>query len=112
MQRFCFTLNLRPDPQLIEEYVELHKKGRPEINQSIKDAGVLDMQIYLLGNQLFMIMDTTDSFTLEHKAEMDHANPAVIEWESLMTRFQDVDSDSALNSRWRQMKQIYCLADL
>ncbi|WP_035353777.1 L-rhamnose mutarotase [Edaphobacter aggregans] len=99
MQRFCFTLDLRPDPELIAEYIELHRSGRPEIHKGIRDAGVLDMQIFIAGNQLFMIMDATDSFTLDHKAAMDRANPAVMEWERLMSRFQNVDEESDLTAR-------------
>lgn len=109
MQRFCFTLKLRPDSELIAEYVELHRDGRPEIHQSIRDAGVTDMQIFLNGNQLFMIMDTTDSFTLERKAAMDLANPAVVEWERLMSRFQDVDEHGDSTKRWQLLTKIYQL---
>lgn len=110
MQRFCFTLDLRPNQKLIDEYVEHHKFGRPEIHHSIRSAGVLDMQIFLLGNRLFMIIDTTDDFTLEAKAAMDKANPAVMEWEQLMARYQDVDPAGNPTSRWQPMQKIFQLA--
>jgi L-rhamnose mutarotase len=109
MQRFCFTLNLRPDLNLIAEYVDLHRYGRPEIHQSIRDTGVLDMQIFLTGNRLFMIMDTDDTFTLEHKAAMDLANPEVLAWEQLMTRFQDVDESGDPTTRWEPLEKIFQL---
>ena len=111
MKRFCFTLELRPDPALIAEYVELHREGRPEIHRSIRDAGVLDMQIFLLGTQLFMIMDTTDAFTLEHKAALDHANPSVVAWERLMSRFQNADPSGDFAGRWQAMRKIFQLTD-
>ena len=75
MKRFCLTLGLRNDPALIHEYIEYHREGWPEIHQSIRDAGVLDMQLYELDGRLFMIMDTTDDFSFERKARMDAANP-------------------------------------
>jgi L-rhamnose mutarotase len=109
MQRFCFTLDLRPDSSLIAEYVELHRQGRPEIHQSIRDSGVLDMQIFLIHNRLFMVMDTDDMFTLEHKAAMDLANPKVLEWEQLMARFQDVDASSDPTGRWMLLEKIFQL---
>ena len=109
MQRFCLTLDLRPDPQLIAEYIELHRLGRPEINQSIREAGVLSMQIYELDGRLFMIMDTTDDFSFERKARMDLANSAVQQWEQLMAKFQDVAADSDPHNRWRPMKRVYDL---
>ena len=109
MRRFCFTLDLRPDLELIAEYVDLHRHGRPEIHQSIREAGVLDMQIFLIENHLFMIMDTTDAFTLESKAAMDLANPQVMEWEQLMSRFQAIDQDSDPTKRWRPLQKIFQL---
>ena len=109
MQRFCFTLDLRPDPQLIREYVDHHRLGRPEIHQSILDAGVVDMQIFLLGSRLFMIMDALDTFSLEAKAAMDQANPRVLEWERLMAKYQDVDPDGNPTSKWQLMEKIFQL---
>ena len=110
MKRFCLTLNLRPDPELISEYIEHHRVGRPEIHESIRNAGVLDMQIYHFDGTLFMIMDTTDDFTFERKAEMDRVNPAVQAWESLMSRYQNVSTASDPSTRWRQMERIFKLA--
>lgn len=111
MQRYCLTLDLRTDPDLIAEYIELHRVGRPEIHQSIRDAGVLAMQIYHLNGRLFMIMDTSDEFTFERKAAMDLANPAVQEWEKLMSRFQNVRSESDPATRWQRMDKIFNLAE-
>ena len=109
MKRFCLTLSLRPDPELIAEYIEHHRIGRPEIHKSIRDAGVLDMEIFHLEESLFMIMDTTNDFTFERKAEMDRLNPAVQAWERLMSSYQNVSSGSDPSTRWRQMERIFKL---
>ncbi|ADV83432.1 L-rhamnose mutarotase [Terriglobus saanensis] len=109
MQRYCFVLDLRPDPVLIAEYIRLHQGVWPEIRESIREAGVLDMQIYRLGDRLFMIMDTLDDFTLERKAALDAANPKVIEWETLMGTFQQVDAAGDLTRRWQLMDKIFQL---
>ena len=110
MQRYCFTLDLRRDPALIAEYIALHKVGRPEIHQSIRDAGVLDMQLFELDGRLFMIMDTVDDFSFERKAAMDSANPRVQEWEALVAKFQDVGADSSFGAKWKLMHKIFQLA--
>ncbi len=111
MKRYCLTLELRDDPELIAEYVRHHyPHGRPEINESIRAAGIVDMQIYLLETRLFMIMDTEDDFTFERKAELDRANAAVQEWEGLMAKFQNVEAGSEFGARWRMMELIYSLA--
>jgi len=56
------TLDLKDDPALIAEYRRHHEKIWPEITSSIKDAGIVDMEIYLLGTRMFMIMESTRAF--------------------------------------------------
>lgn len=56
-RRYCFTLDLKDDAALIAEYKRYHCKIWPEIERSIKDAGIEDLEIYLLGTRLFTILD-------------------------------------------------------
>jgi len=109
MLRYCFTLDLRRDPELIAEYIELHKVGRPEIHKSIRDAGVLDMQLFELDGRLFMIMDTVDDFSFERKAAMDAANPKVQEWEQLMWKYQSALPQAKPGEKWMLMDHIFAL---
>jgi L-rhamnose mutarotase len=111
MQRFCLMLDLRDDPALIEEYIKYHRHVWPEIQQSIRDAGVLDMQIFHAGRRLFMILDAEDSFTFERKAAMDRENPKVMEWEALMGRFQQVEPGQDPTQRWKPMERIFQLSN-
>ena len=62
MKRYCQTLTLKDDPELIAGYVREHSRVWPEIKAGIREVGILDMQIYLRENLLFMIVDTTDDF--------------------------------------------------
>lgn len=105
-------LDLRPDPALIAEYIRLHREVWPEIQASIRDAGVVDMQIYNAGNRLFMIMDTQDDFSLEQKSKMDAANPKVLEWETLMGRFQQVDTGADPTRRWVELTKVFQLTSV
>ncbi|RYG08803.1 MAG: L-rhamnose mutarotase, partial [Chitinophagaceae bacterium] len=57
MKRHCFTLDLIDDQKLIEAYKEYHRAVWPEIKESITSAGVKELEIYLFGTRLFMIMD-------------------------------------------------------
>jgi len=63
-KRYCKTLTLEDDPKLIEEYKKVHAPGAcwPEITQGMIEVGILDMEIYIMGNRLFMIMDTLPEF--------------------------------------------------
>ena len=47
MPRYCLTLDLKNDPQLIKEYEEYHQAVWPEIIASIKDSGISNMEILL-----------------------------------------------------------------
>lgn len=107
MQRFCQVLQLYPDPVLIAEYVERHKQVWPDVLRSLQQAGVLDMQIYRHGHLLMMIMDTTDDFSFERKAEMDRANPAVMQWEREMAKYQAADPNADASGKWQRMDLIF-----
>lgn len=63
-RRYCLALDLKDDPVLIAEYKRYHEKIWPEIEKSIREAGIENMEIYLLGNRLFMIMGTSEKFSL------------------------------------------------
>jgi L-rhamnose mutarotase len=109
MKRYCLTICLKSDPKLIAKYIEYHRKGWPEIHQSIRDAGVIDMQIFELEGRLFMIMDTDQTFSFERKALMDSTNPKVQEWEALMAQFQDVQASTDPSAKWKRMDKIFQL---
>ena len=70
-RRFCFTLDLKDDPALIAEYRKYHEKIWPEITQGLKDSGIEDLEIYLLGTRMFMIMEVNQSFSFEKKAKAE-----------------------------------------
>jgi len=111
MKRFCFTCDLKNDPELIKEYKVFHEPGNtwPEITKSIKDAGILSMDIFLSGNRLFMIMKTDDNFSFEKKSEMDANNAKVQEWETLMWKYQQAIPWAEDGVKWVQMESIFSL---
>lgn len=109
IRRYCLTLDLKDDPKLIAEYRKYHEKIWPEITRSIKDSGIEDMEIYLLGTRMFMIMEVNDSFSFEAKAAADRANPKVQEWEKLMWKFQQALPQAKPGEKWLRMERIFKL---
>jgi LacI family transcriptional regulator len=109
MKRYCLGLELKDDPALIAEYRRYHEQVWPEIQRSITGAGIRSMEIYLLGDRLFMVMETEDDFSFERKAAMDAANPDVQRWEQLMWTFQKPVPGSAPGEKWRRMERIFTL---
>ena len=108
-RRYCLTLDLKNDPALIAEYRKYHEKIWPEITESIKNSGIVDMQIYLLGTRMFMIMEVNESFSFERKAKADQQNSKVQEWEQLMWKFQQALPQSKPGEKWLLMERIFKL---
>lgn len=108
-RRYCLTLDLKNDPALIAEYKKHHEKVWPEITESIRSSGIEDMEIYLLGTRMFMIMEVNDNFSFEKKAEADRNNPRVQEWEQLMWKFQQALPQAAAGEKWLRMERIFKL---
>ncbi|MFA9187224.1 L-rhamnose mutarotase [Flavobacterium sp. FBOR7N2.3] len=110
-KKLCYACDLVDNQELIKLYKYYHKKENawPEITKSIKDSGVIDMEIYLFANRLFMIMEVDESYTPERKQMMDAANPKVQEWEKLMWKFQQALPGAKEGEKWLPMEQIYKL---
>jgi L-rhamnose mutarotase len=111
-KKYCLTLDLEDDPQLIDEYRRHHQKIWPEITKSICDAGITDMEIYLLGTRMFMIMEVDERFSFEAKAIADRENPKVREWEELMWKFQKSLPQAKPGEKWMLMERIFKLEKL
>lgn len=110
-KRLCYACDLVDNPELIEQYKNFHSKENtwPEITKSIKDSGIIEMQIYLFANRLFMIMEVDENYTSERKQMMDLKNPKVQEWEALMWQFQQTLPKAKDGEKWIKMEQIYKL---
>ena len=108
-RRLCLTLDLKDDPTLIAEYKRYHEQVWPEVIQSIKDSGIEDMEIYLLGTRMFMIMEVNHNFSFEAKAESDRRNPKVKEWDNLMWKFQKALPEAKPGEKWMRMERVFKL---
>ena len=107
MKRYCLALDLKNDPLLISKYIDYHKEVWPEISSSIRENGIIDMQIYNFADRLFMIIETEDDFSFEKKNKRDSHNPFVIKWEEIMSKFQKPISISDSGEKWMLMEKIY-----
>ena len=109
LKRHCFALDLIDDTELIAAYKKYHDRIWPEITESIKSAGVKVLEIYCVGNRLFMIMEVNDSFSFEKKSKMDAKNLKVKEWETLMWKYQQALPIAKKGEKWVLMDKIYQL---
>ena len=109
MKKYCLAVDLVDDAALIAEYEEWHQKVPGEIQKSIRDAGITNMEIYRVENRMFMIMETMDDFSFEAKAAADLDNPKVQEWENLMWKYQASLPFAKPGEKWVLMKKIFQL---
>lgn len=109
MKRFCLALDLIEDAGLIARYEQYHQAGNvwPEITKSIRESGILNLEIYRLENRLTMIMETEDYFSFEKKDRLDKANPSVQKWEKLMWQFQKPLPWANKGEKWVLMNKMY-----
>ena len=110
-RRCCLTLDLKDDPALIAEYKRYHEKIWSEITRSIRDSGIENMEIYLLGTRMFMIMEVYESFSFEAKAKADQLNPKVQQWEALMSTFQKSLPQAKAGEKWLLMERVFKVED-
>lgn len=75
--------------------------------KSITDSGVINMEIYRIGNRLFMIMETEDTFSFKQKASMDAANDKVQDWEQFVWKFQKPLPWAKPGEKWVLMEKIF-----
>lgn len=109
MKRYVLALDLKPDEALISEYDAYHRAVWPEVLESLRESGILEMEIFRVGNRLCMVLETTDDFTFEEKARLDAANPKVQQWEALMDTYQDRLPWVAPGAKWALMQSVFRL---
>lgn len=107
--RFALALDLKNDPNLIAEYEKWHQNVWPEVLKSIRDSGIESMEIWRVGNRLFMVLETSDDFSFEKKAAADAENERVQDWENLMWKFQQPLPFAPPGEKWMLMNSIFRL---
>jgi L-rhamnose mutarotase len=112
-KRYCKALKLEDDPRLIEAYKKVHtpEEGWPEITQGMREVGITDMEIYIMGNQLFMIMETVADFDHDSAMRELATKPRQSEWEAYVSRFQKTSAEATADEKWQLMERIYKLAE-
>ena len=113
VKRFCQTLDLKDNPALIAEYRRRHSRGEAwsEIIDGIREVGILEMEIYLVGTRLFMIVETPLDFDWDSAMQRLSTLPRQQEWEDYMSEFQQAEQGASSDEKWRMMERIFHLYD-
>ena len=113
VKRYCRTMNLKDNPELIAEYRKRHSQEHSwkEIREGIKQVGILEMEIYILGNRLFMIVETPLDFDWDYAMARLATLPRQQEWEDYMSIFQDCEQGATATEKWQMMERMFYLYD-
>jgi L-rhamnose mutarotase len=114
-RRMCFAVDLKDDEHTIERYKDLHRPGGPPaaVTKSLRESGISDLEIYLIANRLFMIMEVDERYSAAEKSRVDVQIPEVQVWNTLMESLQQelpFSRSDAASGKWRRMECIYLLS--
>ena len=114
MKRYCQSLDLKEDPELIREYEYWHSAEHiwPEIPAGIRAVGIRDMEIYRHGVHLFMIVETDDDFDWDAAFGRLTTLDRQAEWEDFVSRFQKAEPGSASSEKWQLMQPVFKLSEM
>ena len=109
LKRYVQFLEINNDPELIAQYRYWHSEAHhwQEIREGIKAVGILEMEIYMLGNQLVMIVDAPVDFNWDEAMNRLATLPRQAEWEAFVAKFQGCSAEARSDEKWQPMERIF-----
>ena len=111
IKRYVQFLEISDDPKLIAQYRKWHSQeyNWKEVRDGIREVGILEMEIYLLGSRLVMIVDAPVDFRWSEAMKRLATLPRQAEWEALVSKFQGCRPDARSDEKWQPMERIFRL---
>ncbi len=111
LKRYVQFLEINNDPELIAQYRYWHSEVHhwQEIREGIKAVGILEMEIYMLGNQLVMIVDAPVDFNWDEAMNRLATLPRQAEWEAFVAKFQGCSAEARSDEKWQPAERIFRL---
>jgi len=111
LKRYVQFLEINNDPELIAQYRYWHSEAHhwQEIREGIKAVGILEMEIYMLGNQLVMIVDAPVDFNWDEAMNRLAILPRQAEWEAFVAKFQGCSAEARSDEKWQPAERIFRL---
>jgi L-rhamnose mutarotase len=110
MQSYGMTLMLKDDEEIVERYRRYHRDAWPEVIARLREVGIVEMRIYLLGRRLFMCMEAVDGFAPERDLEKLAEDPRYREWDELMRGLQQRAPEAKAGEWWASMEEVFDLS--
>ena len=111
LKRYVQFLEINDDPELIAQYRYWHSEEHHwrEIREGIRAVGILEMEIYMLGNRLVMIVDAPADFNWQEAMDRLATLPRQAEWETFVSRFQGCSANARSEEKWQPMERMFRL---
>ena len=112
-KRFVQILELRDDPDMIAQYRKWHSQEYQwkEIRDGIREVGIMEMEIYILGTKLVMIVDAPVDFDWDEAMARLATLPRQAEWEAFVAKFQGCSAEARSDEKWQMMERMFYLYD-
>jgi len=113
VKRYVQFLELESEGEARREYIKWHSEEYhwKEIRDGIREVGILEMEIYILGNKLVMIVEAPLDFDWTSSMERLATLPRQAEWEAFVSRFQGCSADATSDQKWQMAERMFHLYD-
>jgi len=109
MQSYGLTLLLKDDADVIDRYKRYHREAWPEVIARLKEIGITEMKIFLIGRRLFMYMEAVDGFDPDRDFQKLNELPRYREWDVLMSSMQERVPEAREGEWWAAMEEVFDL---
>jgi len=110
VQYYGMTLALRDDPAAIARYKAEHANAWPEVLARLREVGVTEMKIFLLGTRLFMYCETVDGFDVAGDFARCSDDETYRKWDELMRTMQERVPEAGPGEWWATMECVFDLS--
>ncbi len=111
IKRYVQFLEISDDPVKVEQYRKWHSEeyNWQEVRDGIRAVGILEMELYILGSKVVMIVDTPADFQWEEAMNRLANLPRQAEWEAFVAQFQGCSADARSDEKWQPMERMFRL---
>lgn len=110
-KRFCQFLKLNPETLSDYKYWHDSRNIWKEIPEGIRKAGVLNMEIYIISDMAFMVLETPVDFDWDNAFGRLATFERQAEWEDFVAKFQIVKDGQRSDEKWQLVERVFSLKD-
>ena len=113
VKRYVQFLEISHDPELVAQYPKWHSEGYSwqEVRDGIRAVGIEEMEIYILGTRLVMVVDAPADFDWQTAMDRLATLPRQAEWEAFVAKLQGCPADARSDEKWQMMEKMFYLYD-